>query len=190
MRFMDTALAKYIETDLYNELRWLLCAAAEWDAHDKLIGEPPQVPKIQERCFHLKVYAMDSALLHARSLYEFFTATEDAVERNVKKDSKLTWRDYSFNGRQESRRYSSLIKTLHGRVLHIAKDRPRLDEVKKEVVSFASDILDLWDGFSKNPDLGQYSALLDRVRKESIGEAAKVGERYKAWGYKSPFPIR
>jgi len=79
---MADPLREAIEKDLFNELRWLLCAATEWDAYDRLIGEPPLVPKINEPCFHLKVYTMDSAFLHARSLYEFFTATESSINRN------------------------------------------------------------------------------------------------------------
>jgi hypothetical protein len=184
---MDSTLAQYIEKDLYNELRWLLCAATEWDAHDKLIGEPPQVPKIKEPCFHLKVYTMDSAFLHARSLYEFFTATEAAVKRNAKKDLKLTWRDYGSKGPQKSQRYSKFIKPLHGRAMHIEKGRAGLDEVKKEVLNFASDILNLWNRFSRSSDLVQYSGLLDQARKKAVGEANKVAEQYKRWGYKSPF---
>lgn len=43
---MDNTLSEAIENDLFNELRWLLCAATEWDAYDRLIGEPPQIPKI------------------------------------------------------------------------------------------------------------------------------------------------
>jgi hypothetical protein len=173
-------LKEYIERDLYNELRWLVCAATEWDAQDKLIGEPPQVPKIKEACFHLKVYTMDSALLHARSLYEFFTATKF-------RSGRLTWRDYSPQACQKSGRYDKFIKPLHGRVMHLDTNRAGYDEIKKEVVNFASDILDLWDGFSKKPGLAQYSGILDQLRKKAIGEAKNVAEQHKDQGYQSPF---
>jgi hypothetical protein len=177
---MTDTLKGYIEKDLYNELRWLLCAATEWDALHQLIGEPPQVPKIKEPCFHLKVYTMDSALLHARSLYEFFTATRFTGGR-------LTWRAYSPQACQQSGKYDKFMKPLHGRVMHIDKDRAGYVEIKKEVVNFASDILDLWDGFSKTSGLAPYLGLLDQFRKEAIVEAEKVAEKYKDWDYKSPF---
>jgi hypothetical protein len=56
-----------LEVHLYNDLRWLLCAATEWHVQqtinpdDNITGQ------------HIKVYAMDSAALHARALLEFFT---------------------------------------------------------------------------------------------------------------------
>lgn len=56
-----------LEVHLYNDLRWLLCAATEWHVQqtinpdDRLVGQ------------HIKLYAMDSAALHARALLEFFT---------------------------------------------------------------------------------------------------------------------
>jgi hypothetical protein len=177
---MGDALKRYLEEDLYNELRWLVCAATEWDAQDKLIGEPPQVPKIEEPCFHFKVYTMDSALLHARSLYEFFTATRC-------RNGRLTWRDFSSQASQKSGKYDKFIKPLHGRVMHIDRDRAGYEEIKKEVVNFAIDILDLWDSFSKQPGLAPYSGLLDQFRTKAVGEARKVGEQYKGQGYQSHF---
>lgn len=55
----------YLEIHLYNDLRWLLCAAAEW-----------QLQKTINRGIdglYIQIYAMDSAALHARALLEFFT---------------------------------------------------------------------------------------------------------------------
>jgi hypothetical protein len=58
---------EYLETHLHNKIRWLLCAATEWrvqqtiNPHDSILGQ------------HVKMYAMDSAALHARALFEFFT---------------------------------------------------------------------------------------------------------------------
>jgi hypothetical protein len=43
------------------------------------------------------------------------------------------------------------MKPLHGRVMHIDRDRAGYEEVKKQVVAFAVDILELWDGFQRNP---------------------------------------
>ena len=190
--FMDNVLSEAIENDLFNELRWLLCAATEWDAHDRLIGEPPQIPQIQEPCSHLKVYTMDSSFLHARSLYEFFTATERTVLRNKKNGlRRLTWYDYSRNPtvRQTSTKYDQFRQPLHGRLMHLDQNRSGYNEVKKEVVNFAADILDLWNGFSTHPDLSLYASLLDKFRDQAIGEATGAAERYKKYGFESPFSL-
>ena len=186
---MDDPLSEAIEKDLFNELRWLLCAATEWDAYNRLIGQSPQVPKIKEPCFHLNVYAMDSAFLHARSLYEFFTATEESIKRNAKKGvRRLTWRDYSRTARQTSEKYNRFSKPLHGRVMHLDQDRAGYDEIKNETVNFAADILSLWNRFSekvKEP----YTSLLDKFQDEAIREAASVAAQYKAFGFECSFRV-
>jgi hypothetical protein len=185
---MDVTLAKAIEEDLFNELRWLLCAATEWDAHNRLIGEPPQKPIVAEPCCHLKVYAMDSAFAHARSLYEFFTTPEKTVLRNEERRfNRLTWRDYSVNAVQESGPYDGLRGPLHGRVMHVCKDRSGYEQIKKEVVTLAADILGLWERFSQLPDLREYASLLDKCRIQAIEEAESVANQYKAHGYRCPF---
>jgi hypothetical protein len=45
----DDALQEYIERDLFNELRWLLCAATEWDA------EEARECRVKQPCFHVGV---------------------------------------------------------------------------------------------------------------------------------------
>jgi len=189
---MDHALREAIEKDLFNELRWLLCAATQWDAYDRLIGEPPQVPKIKEPRYHLKVYTVDSAFLHARSLCEFFTATENSILRNEANGvTRLTWRDYSRTARQTSSKYNQFMKPLHGRVMHLDKDRSGYGGIKNEVVKIAKDVLELWKGFSANlsadSSLKPYADLLDKFRDDAIGEATRVAEQYKEHGFQSPF---
>src|SRR6188472_2258493 len=58
---------EYLGKHLYNDLRWLLCAATEWHVQQTIN------PKDNIAGQHIKVYAMDSAALHARALFEFFT---------------------------------------------------------------------------------------------------------------------
>ena len=122
---------------------------------------------------------MDSAFLHARSLYEFFTTTEKAIERNKQNHRRrLTWRDYSSHGRQDSQKYGKFMKPLHGRVMHVEEERTGLDEIKREVANFATDILKLWDSFSRKPDLVPYAGLLAQFREKAICEANKVARQY------------
>ncbi len=171
--------------DLYNELRWLLCSAAEWDAEQRRAVSSPQP------CFHIGVYAMDSALLHARSLYEFFTSTEGAIKRSAKNKEKkmrrLTWSDFGADCRQNSATYDKFRDPLHGRVMHLDWDRTGYEEVKKEVVTLARDLLRLWDVFCGKAEVASYAALLRQKREDAVSEARKVGEQYAGRGYQSPF---
>lgn len=169
-------LRQNIEKDLFNELWWLLCAATEWDAYKKLV----ETEKIKEPCFHLQVYTMDSVVLHARSLYEFFTATNIRAQR-------LSWRDYGQNTGQTSEIYESLRGPLHGRLMHLDKGRADNKEVKNEVVDIAKDILQLWFNFSRKPELEAYAPMLDERRRDALYEAGKVADQYKEHGFESPF---
>ena len=58
------AKKEYLERHLFNELRWLLCAATEWSIQNKL--------DLGIEGYDVQVYALDSACLHARTLVEFF----------------------------------------------------------------------------------------------------------------------
>ena len=174
---MDTALRESIEIDLLYELKYLLCAATEWEAQRILVGEPPT---IKEPCAHVKVYTMDSAFVHARCLYEFFTSTKPPGD-------KVNWQNFGQNAGQSSAKYDTYRDALHLRSIHLGKNRASQDEIKNEVVNFATDVLDLWDFFSKNPDLKDYAIVLDQTRKQAIKEAEAVANQYAAHGFKCPF---
>jgi hypothetical protein len=164
--------------DLYNELRWLLSAATQWDAWDKLVEGPPH---IKEPCHHLKVYAMDSAMLHARSLFEFFTTKKPSKDR-------LCWRDFGLAKPLKSKRYKALVEPLNARLMHVKKNRAGRRQVKNEVVNLARDVVELWDKFSHHPALDAlYKTLLDEHRTEAMAEAQKVAAQYGEYSYKSPF---
>jgi hypothetical protein len=54
-------------------------------------------------------------------------------------------------------------------------------------VDIAEDILGLWNGFSKLPELKPYSSLLDQFREKAIEETLIVAKNYKQHGFESPF---
>ncbi len=164
-----------IEKDLFNELKWLLCAATEWEAHRQLVD----IGKMNQPCNHLQVYTMDSVLLHARSLYEFFTAAPN------RRPERFTWQD--FGPRQSSALYSQLKTALHGRAMHVDKDRTRYEEIKNEVIKFAKDVLHLWAMFSEMPGVEPYKEALEEARKCAIEDAKKVAQQYAGLGFQSPF---
>jgi hypothetical protein len=61
---------EYIRLHLFNELRWLLNAATEWSIQKQL--------NLGICGYDIQVYAMDSAFLHARALFEFFVKTKNS----------------------------------------------------------------------------------------------------------------
>ncbi len=181
-------LKKYMEEDLFNELRWLLCAATQWDAYERLVAKPFQTPGVAEPCFHLNVYTMDSAFIHARTYTSFSLPRRKQLRKIIREIKKrLTWCDYNLAGRQKSKKYNEFMKPLHGRVMHLDKDRSGYDAVKSEVVNFAKDILELWDGFTKKAGIDKYAELLKKLRDDAIREARHVASQYKNQGYECPF---
>lgn len=56
---------EYLREHVANELHWLLRASNEWVVQDQL--------RFGISGYHVQVYAMDSAFLHARTLFEFLT---------------------------------------------------------------------------------------------------------------------
>jgi hypothetical protein len=115
---MDTALRESIEKDLLYELKYLLCAATEWEAQRVLVGELPQQAKIPEPCAHIKVYSMDSAFVHARCLYEFSLAA----------DILDVWGRFSKH--PDLKDYAAL-----------------LDETRKQAIKEAEDVANQYAGF-------------------------------------------
>ncbi|WP_157124950.1 hypothetical protein [Nocardia pseudovaccinii] len=60
-----TQLDDFLVDHLAYEIRWLLRAASEWHAQNYM--------KLNEPGYQVQVYAADSTVLHARTLFEFFT---------------------------------------------------------------------------------------------------------------------
>lgn len=162
-------LRTYIKDDLYNELRWLLSAAAEWQAAET--GSDKRVI----------VYAMDSAFLHARSLYEFFTWIEP--QRPTRRaQTRVYWRTYGLQGRLVSRLYTDWIGILHDYVMHLNDVRGSSSNVlngqqlNKQILIFAEDVLHLWDQFSAMPEVSQFSTELADARRKSVEQANSIAK--------------
>lgn len=72
---MADSIVDWVNEHVYNELRWLAVAGTTWQAcriggsRALKAGAPP----------HLRVMALDSALVHGRSLFQFF-CTEGGVD--------------------------------------------------------------------------------------------------------------
>jgi hypothetical protein len=162
----EAELKRYIKDHLYNDLRWLLCAATEWKAQSEL-GD---THKVKQPCFHLQVYTMDCAFLHLRCLYEFFTEPPPPLQKLQHKSSM----------------YKKFKGPLNQRLFHPV-DRTLAKEVKNEVTNLANDLLKLWVGLSREPSAGKYREVLNDSLRRAIDDAAKVASQYAEYGFKSPF---
>jgi hypothetical protein len=164
---------KYIEDHLFNELRWMLGAATEWSIQEQLA--------LGIAGYDVHVYAMDSAFLHARTLFEFF----------LNKTGKNYYGcDQFLNIKLESVNYTNDWRgPLHSYLMH-AQDRssPRqlkslsgeMKDLNKMPVDFAHEILRLWKEFeeglgkSGNAEDQQLQKLARGKRKEAIDGALCV----------------
>jgi len=161
---------KYIGVHLFNELRWLLGAATEWSIQDQL--------KLKIVGYDMQVYCLDSAALHARTLFEFFVGkTTDnyyGCDQFLGAGSVL-----------KSDSYQDWISPLHSYLMH-AQDRscPRSlnttdgpKDLKEMPVYFAREILRLWREFeeqignSSDPTDQELKTLAREKRKDAIEDA-------------------
>lgn len=136
-------LGVYLENHLNNELQWLLRAASEWHVQDKL--------QLKIVGYSVQVYAMDSAFLHARTLFEFFTQRTspnyygcDAFHINIIPSPIYTtnWKDilHSYLMHAQNRSNPRQLASLSGGT---SKD------LNKMPVDFAKEIIRLWQEFIK-----------------------------------------
>ena len=107
-------LKTYLERDLANELDRLLRAATEWHAQSHMA--------LDIHGFTVQVYAMDSAFLHARTLFEFFTRkTQDYFYGHDQ---------YGVTTKIKSSLYEKhWSSSLHARLMH-TQDRSTSPDVK------------------------------------------------------------
>ncbi|MGB6623329.1 MAG: hypothetical protein WBE43_00955, partial [Candidatus Acidiferrales bacterium] len=131
----------YLEKHLFVELQWVLYAATEWSIQNRL--------QLQKDGYMVQNYAMDSAFLHARTLFEFFVKQTNDNHYGVEEflPAKLT-----------SKSYDDWEGPLHSFLMH-AQDRSKPGPLttssgqQKNLiqmpVEFANEILRLWQELEK-----------------------------------------
>lgn len=137
-------LKNYLETDLANELHWVLRAATEWHAHKHM--------NLGIDGYSVQVYAMDSTFLHSRALFEFFTRKTQG--------NFYGYDAYGLTSEIRSSLYDRhWIGPLHARLMH-AQERSKTADVKsfdpaepkKHIknmpVDFAMEIVRMWHEFA------------------------------------------
>lgn len=132
---------EYLRDHLGNELHWLLRAATEWHVQNTL--------KLNIPGYHMQVYAMDSAFLHARALFEFFSKN--------KSGNYYGWDDFVSNKPNGNLYPGDWSNPLHSNMMH-AQDRSTPKQLtsidgttKKDLnqmpLEFAKEIVSLWRDF-------------------------------------------
>jgi hypothetical protein len=175
------AKKRYLQRDLYNDLRWLLCAATEWHMQNTMneyldpIGQG--IP-----ANHMQVYTLDSVALHARSLFEFLTkkATPNHFGANNYLggtnviDSDIycdDWEDPLHSYLMHSQPRPGRRRKLRSRTSAGQKLSLNLMPVE-----FAEEIIAVWQDFAKELRLrgDSLARIADGVLAKAIGDARCV----------------
>lgn len=153
----DAQKQLFIEQELYHELRCLLGSATVW-----------QVFKNQGAGYDV-VVAEDSAFMHARTLFEFFTS--DGKNKNNIRIAELGARKYRSNV------YSKWKSALNRHVMHLNYKRLEPSNLKNgihlkdQVEVFAHEILKLWKQFENDPATQPFHQALAKARQRAIADA-------------------
>jgi hypothetical protein len=179
---IDPNLERLIEKDLYNELRWLLVAAASWT-----------VTENRAPAAHFHVLCMDSAFVHARQLLEFFTVPL-AMHRRQSDQGKRPASCHSFGVQNvTSPFYDKWRLALEARLMHLRMDREWLTDkkggsvrtaIKLQVLNAAHEVLRLWDEFAAQPEVTSYRSVLDVARAKAVEDADHAARKLRV---ASPF---
>jgi len=186
---------EYITAHLFNELHWLLHAATEWSIQDLV--------RLNIVGYNVQNYAMDSAFLHARSLFEFFLGrtTDNYYGCDQFLSTALVSPDYTNSA-------DGWKGPLHSYLMH-AQDRSRPRQLQspdgpKDLnqmpVYFANEILRLWKQFEAELDKSgkaedkKLEKLARDKRKEAIHNAvcvvnSKVAQRHAKESLQTLKPI-
>lgn len=159
-------LKKHLEEHLDNELQWMLRAATEWFIQEQL--------HLDIDGYSVQVYALDSACLHARSLFEFFLEpkNKDFLDEPLKSDLYKKWQE-----------------PLQRFLMHVFdRSKPKelvlsdgsKNDLNKMPAAFANEVLRLWEEFETKLDKSsdesrrELGRLAREKRKDAITNAKKV----------------
>jgi hypothetical protein len=172
--------AAYLDEHLYNDLRWLLCAAAEWRVQH-LIGpegdHPIKFPGGPG--YYVQVYAMDSAITHARALLEFLTGRTDP-DRHLGVDlfevEPISSELYSNDWREPMNRYLMHLNERYAGQYLPGFDDTEPKHLKRMPVDFGHEVVRLWRIFIQRLQQKdkQLARLAQTKLEEAIAESARV----------------
>jgi len=153
----------FITQDLYYELRCLIGATTLWEAF-----------KAQRKGFDV-VVAMDSAFVHIRCLYKFFTQQQSSHDISITEFG---------TGAYQSTLFSNWEEALNRHVLHISKGRASptntdgTTHLNEHVKDFANDIYKLWLKFESDPLASTFAAELSEARTKALQDAVNDASKH------------
>lgn len=162
----------YLESHLGNELYWTLRAATEWYVQDTL--------NLNIGGYQMQVYAMDSAFLHARTLFEFFShkTTDNYYGYDVFKIIMPS--SVIYNSNWKSPLHAHMMHAQDRSIPHplTSFDRKSKKDLNKMPMDFAKEIVRVWREFilflsEKNPNLAN---IAEEILKDAISGANAVFE--------------
>jgi hypothetical protein len=160
----DQQKRTFINEDLYYELRCLLGATTLWEAF-----------KAQHRGFDV-VVAMDSAFVHTRCLYKFFTQQQSGHDISITEFGAAAYSSTLFSTWEEA---------LNRHVLHISKgrsaptNRDSTTHLNEHVEDFADDIYKLWVKFENDPLASTFATELLDARTKAVQDAGNDASKHK-----------
>jgi hypothetical protein len=167
----DEEKKEFLQKDLYNELRWLFLGAITWQAAK--VGN--------ERCPNQSVLGLDTVLLHARALYDFyFNKTRDGA-RSCHFASgwcaqSLLYSKYMANGCPANKRAFHLVYYRSNHAGGQGHEGP--DHLNQQVLEFAKDLKRLSREFVNAVDT-QFRDSAQLALEEAASEAQKIADEYK-----------
>lgn len=157
MPLKESEKANFIQEALHHELRCLLGAATVWQAF------------CEANAGFDVIVAMDSAFVHARCLFTFFTEDKGGDDVSVT--------EFGPTAPYASSMYDEWREPLHRHVLHVAKGRTTPSNLKaaghlnQQVMPFAQEILRLWGSLERDSSARVYRPALEEARKEAVRHA-------------------
>ena len=181
----------YLERHLYNDLRWLLCAAAEWHVQhtinpdDRIVGQ------------HIKLYAMDSAALHARALFEFFTQSTRPNHIGIDLYGLETISSPNYGDRRSNPALGCWSSPLHSHLMHLQDrtvgqrlksfDGSTMKDLNRMPVDFGHEVVCLWREFIRRLQDQDKDKQLATLAQKALDDAIAASERVVTKGVN---PIR
>jgi hypothetical protein len=169
----------YLAKHLKNELWYLLCAATEWHVQD-------MIPDPGVGADYVQVYAMDSAALHARSLFEFFTQSSRSNHLGLNLYGLQPIPSERYGDRNSDPANGCWSSPLHAFLMHLqdrsftqqlkSSDGTSMKDLNKMPVDFANEAARLWRIFVARltNQSDPLAPLAQSVLDDAIGESAKV----------------
>lgn len=171
----DEEKRRFLNDDLYNELRWLFFGAVTWAASGNHLGEKDPL-------------AMIASLTHTRALYEFYySGGKRPRPGDARATHFCTIHPWTPAESVLYKNYMANQKSANKRVFHLVYDRPihsggvadeESSHIKNQVLNFARDLRQITGQFVQMADC-QFTLSIRGALQKALREAAKESSRLR-----------